>query len=131
MKIKEVAEYFKLPSETIRYWESVKILSSIQRDESGYREYTQQDIDWIRYVKCLREIGVPIERIQEYISLSKGENTVEKRKQILEEQRAQLIEKTRELNQAIELVNHKIDNYTTLLLPHEEKLKVESKLKEK
>jgi len=120
MKIKEVAEYFKLPPETIRYWEIMKIIPSIQRNESGYREYTQQDIDWIRYVKCIREIGVPIERIQEYTSLSKGENTVEKRKQILEEQRAQLIEKTRELNHALELVNHKIDNYTALLLPNEE-----------
>jgi MerR family transcriptional regulator, aldehyde-responsive regulator len=116
MKIKEVAEYFRLPSETIRYWESMKIISPIQRNESGYREYTQQDIDWIRYVKCLREMGVPIERIQEYTSLS-DENAAEKRKGILEEQREQLIEKTRELDKALELANYKIDHYTSLILP--------------
>ncbi|MEW4428225.1 MerR family transcriptional regulator [Paenibacillus pabuli] len=113
-----MSEYFKLPPETIRYWESMKILSSIQRNDSGYREYTQQDIDWIRYVKCLREIGVPIERIQEYTALSlEGDSTLEKRKEILEEQRAQLIEKSKELDQALELANYKIENYATLLSP--------------
>nr|WP_277815776.1 MerR family transcriptional regulator [Paenibacillus sp. DMB5] len=121
--MKEVAEYFKLPPETIRYWESMKILSSIQRNDSGYREYTQQDIDWIRYVKCMREMGVPIERIQEYTSLSaEGDHTLEKRKKILEEQRAQLIEKAKELNQALELANHKIENYDALLSPYKNKI---------
>ncbi|MGJ5703194.1 MerR family DNA-binding transcriptional regulator, partial [Staphylococcus equorum] len=46
LKIKEVSEYFNLPSETIRYWEKVGIIPHISRNESGYREFNEEVVNW-------------------------------------------------------------------------------------
>ncbi|WP_318531967.1 MerR family transcriptional regulator [Levilactobacillus lindianensis] len=35
------------------------------RNVAGYRDYDKEDLDWISFVKCMREAGVSIEYLIE------------------------------------------------------------------
>ncbi|WP_338209231.1 MerR family transcriptional regulator [Lactiplantibacillus paraxiangfangensis] len=115
MKINEVATYFGLQADTLRYWEKIGIISKITRDTSGYRDYNQDDLDWIRYVKCIREIGVPITTIQKYTTTSRLGQDPTLAQNMLVKQRNQLQQQINEIKHAIELADHKIENYDKLL----------------
>lgn len=113
MKINEVAAYFHLPPETLRYWEKEGIITKVKRNDSGYREYDRSDIDWIRYVKCIREIGIPIAQIKQYTQLARAGRNIKLRKEILIKQRDQLRAQLEEIQSAVDLVTDKIDHYDT------------------
>lgn len=123
LKIKEVSEYFNLPSETIRYWEKVGIIPHISRNESGYREFNEEVVNWIKLVKCMREIKIPVEQIQCYLSLVVSEkDTTKERIDILEQQKTQLYKKIQEYNSALETITYKINNYENVLQNYENAL---------
>lgn len=94
MKISEVSKKFNISIQTLRYYENEKILPPIPRDKSGHRNYQETDLYWVHYVKALRLAGVDIESIKKYVILVKeGSSTRDERKQILLEQRRQIIKK--------------------------------------
>ncbi|MFC4617895.1 MerR family transcriptional regulator [Camelliibacillus cellulosilyticus] len=63
----------------------------VNRDSADYRDYDQEDADWVYNTKCMRDIGVSIKRIIEYIDFFKqGDHTILSRKASLIEQRKEL-----------------------------------------
>jgi DNA-binding transcriptional MerR regulator len=57
---------------------------SVKRDSSGIRDYTEEDCRWIEFIKCMRNAGLPIEVLIEYVELfQKGDETIEARKSLL------------------------------------------------
>lgn len=50
MRIQEFADLTGLSTKTIRYYESIGILSPPQRAPNGYREYTEKDLARARFV---------------------------------------------------------------------------------
>lgn len=124
MNIKEVSKKYDVPSDTLRYWERVGAIPPVRRDSRGYRDFDSEDLDWAYYTKCMRDIGVSIERIIEYISLfKKGDSTITSRKEILIEQREELAEKLQVLNKTYDALDKKINNYEELMLSYEGKLR--------
>lgn len=109
MHIKEVEELLNVPSATIRYWEKMGIAGHIKRDASGYREYSPEVVEWLQLVKCFREIGIPIEQIQNYSRLKHNANG--ERYAILTKQRQILEAKIKEYQSSLKLLNKKIENY--------------------
>lgn len=62
------------------------MLKHVARNASGHRFFTQKDIDWIDFVKRLKEMGMPLDAIKLYADLrEQGDVTSELRKQLLEE----------------------------------------------
>lgn len=66
MKIKEVEEITHITSKTIRFYEE-KGLLDIQRNESGYRDYQQDDIIKLQHIKLLRRCGITIQQIKDIL----------------------------------------------------------------
>lgn len=120
MKINEVATYLELPSETLRYWEKIGIISKVKRDKSGYRQFDQDDVNWIRYVKCIREVGIPIAQIKEYTNVARKGGSAILRKEILVAQRSKLKAKVKEIELAIQMVDYKIDHYNSMSIGSDE-----------
>lgn len=126
MLIKEVSDTLGVRPETIRYWEKVGLVHPSERTESGYRDYDEVMVEWIRYIKCLRAIDVPIKNIKKYIDLFVvGDSTITERKNILIEQRDSLIKQMNDLQMSLDFANHKIDNYENMILPDENKFKAD------
>lgn len=112
MRIAEVSKKYDLSPDTLRYYEKVGLLPNIHRSQSGIRDYTEEDCRWIEFIKCMRSAGLPIEVLIEYVTLFlQGDETIEKRKQLLIEQRVQLLQKMEDMRNTLERLNYKIENY--------------------
>ena len=72
----------------------------------------------------MRRAGLPIEVLIEYVTLlEQGDETVEARRDILIEQRKELVKKMKEIKTTIDRLDYKIDRYESLV-------KKESELKQ-
>lgn len=123
MKISEVSEQYKISSDTLRYYERIGLLPSVHRTDSGIRDYNELDLRRITFIKCMRSAGLPIDVLIRYFDLvQQGDKTIEARKSILIEQRAQLLDRMKELQETLDLLNYKISVYENAILKREQEL---------
>lgn len=64
MQIKEVSEITGISSYNIRFYEKMELIKPARNAENDYREYTQDDIDKLRFIRLLRSLGFSISTIQ-------------------------------------------------------------------
>ena len=120
MKIAEVSKQYNVSQDTLRYYERIGLLPSVNRSESGIRDYTDLDIRRVEFIKCMRSAGLSIEVLIEYMGLvQQGDQTIEARKEILLEQRHLLEAHIQEMQKTLELLNHKIQVYENRILTKE------------
>lgn len=123
MKIAEVSKAYGISADTLRYYERIGLLAGITRNKSGIRDYSEQDLNRVEFVKCMRNAGVSIEALIEYMNLfEQGDSTLEARKALLEEQRDLMQERIAELQAGLDRLNYKIDNYESVIREAEHKL---------
>lgn len=116
MTIAEVSRKYGITADTLRYYERIGIIPPVPRTKGGIRDYGEDSCRWIELMKCLRSAGVRIEALIEYAALSRqGEGTEERRKEILMEQREQLLARMEEIQRSLERLNYKIENYDKVL----------------
>ncbi|HEX3078313.1 MAG TPA: MerR family transcriptional regulator [Lachnospiraceae bacterium] len=124
MTIAEVSKRYDLTADTLRYYERIGLLPAISRNSSGNRDYTEEDCRWVLFIKCMRSAGLSIELLIEYVALfQKGDETIEVRKELLMEQRKQLVGKIEELQGTLSYLDQKIDGYNDLMAKCESQLK--------
>jgi DNA-binding transcriptional MerR regulator len=124
MTITEVSKQFDLSADTLRYYERIGLIPSVNRNKSGIRDYTDEDCRWIEFIKCMRSSGLPIEVLIEYVTLfQQGDRTVEARKNLLLEQRNQLVTRMTEMQNTLDRLNYKIEGYEHAIAPAEHELK--------
>lgn len=124
MTITEVSKKYRISADTIRYYEMIGLIPPVNRKSSGVRDFTQEDCNWVEFVKCMRSAGLSIEILIEYVTLFKqGNNTIKARKELLIDQRNQLADKIKEMQLILDRLDNKIDRYEDRVLLHEEKLR--------
>lgn len=124
MMISEVSEKFGISADTLRYYERIGLIPAINRNKSGLREYTEQDCHWIQVILFMRDAGMSIELLLEYVKMvHQGDETRQSRKELLMEQRDKLVTKIEELQKTLKVLNRKIDSYEQSVVPNEQKLK--------
>ena len=123
MKIAEVSKLLDISADTLRYYERIGLIPKIHRDKSGNRDYTELNCKRIIFIKCMRNAGMPIEILIEYVTLlQEGEHTAGVRKELLLEQREHLQDKIDELQQMLSYLNGKIDKYDEVIMKKEKEL---------
>jgi DNA-binding transcriptional MerR regulator len=123
MKIAEVSERYNISSDTLRYYERIGLIPPVNRSKSGIRDYSELDIRRVEFIKCMRGAGLPIEVLIDYMALiQQGDQTIEARKEILVEQRDLLAARVREMQQTLDLINHKIQVYEKAILTKEKEI---------
>jgi DNA-binding transcriptional MerR regulator len=110
--IAEAAHRSGLSIDTLRYYERIELIDPPARDSGGRRAYTDDDMTWLAFLTKLRMTGMPIRMMREYAKLRhQGMSTAGRRKQILMEQRTEVLTRIAELNSCLEILNYKIANY--------------------
>ena len=123
MKINEVSKLYDISADTLRYYERIGLIPPVTRNESGIRDYSKKDCGWVEFAKCMRNAGLSVESLIEYVSLfQEGDGTRAARKELLIEERAKLIERMAQMQETLDRLNWKIDNYYKVV-ECEEKLK--------
>ncbi|SMC45537.1 MerR family transcriptional regulator [Sporomusa malonica] len=109
MMISEVSEKFGIPQNTLRYYERIELIPRVNRNKSGIRDYNEVDCNWVEYIKAMRDAGVPIEVLIEYVSLyQKGDDTIEARIQLITDQRQLLQKRVEDMQKTLERLDNKL-----------------------
>jgi len=116
MKIKKFSELTDVPIFTLHYYEKIGLLRNIKRDKSGHREFTDDELTWINFIKWLKDTDMSLENIQQYADLrEKGDSTAKQRMNILEKHAAIVKMKIAEQTQNLHKLEDKIKYYENIL----------------
>lgn len=113
--IKQVSEITGLSASNIRFYEKEGLIKNIARNTAGVRTFTREEVKWIEFLKRLKEMEVPISKMKEYTYLrEQGDATATKRKELLQGHRVILLDKIKQINSEIKLLDDKIIYYEKL-----------------
>lgn len=69
----ELAHRAGVNKETIRFYEKSGLLADPQRTAGGYRQYSQEDLKRLIFVKNAKELGFSLAEIKELLALADGD----------------------------------------------------------
>lgn len=101
--IKEVAEMSGISTRTLRYYDQINLLKPSSYTNSGYRIYSENEIDRLQQILLYRSMEIKLEQIQEILD-SPNFDTLN----ALEKHYSQLQEERRKVNQLIQTVEKTI-----------------------
>lgn len=114
--MKEACEKTGLTYETLKFYCNQGLVPNVKRDSKNYRVFDERDIAWINSLNCLRNCGMSIPEMKEYIDLClAGESSIPKRKLILEEKRKRLEEDMQRIKESIDYIDWKQGFYDDVL----------------
>lgn len=76
MHIGELARKCNCSAETIRYYESVGLLSAPARAANGYRIYSDEHRKWLHFVRRSRDLGLSQDDVRLLIESARDDSTV-------------------------------------------------------
>jgi DNA-binding transcriptional MerR regulator len=103
-----VVERTGLSHDTLRYYEREGLIGPIRRSAGGRRLYDEDDVAWIGTVTCLRDAGLGIADLRRFTQLLRAPDAPGDRVTFLRERRAELVERLRQLQRAITVLDGKI-----------------------
>lgn len=114
--IREVSEQSGWSIHMLRYYEKEGLLPSIDRDQNGYRRYTQWDMGLIHFLNRLRQTGMPVSQMRIYMQLLQKRDSeptcvFPELIKLLKDHRETVLSHLEELRHNIEAIEYKINLY--------------------
>lgn len=114
--MKEVCRKTGMTYEALKFYCNQGLVPNVKRDEHNYRVFDDRDVAWIESLGCLKRCGMSIQEMQDYAALClQGEASIPERKVLLEEKREQLLERIRDLEDAVRYIDWKQGFYDDVL----------------
>lgn len=114
--MKEACEQTSLPYETLKFYCNQGLVPNVKRDKNNHRIFDEHDIAWINSLNCLKNCGMSIAEMKEYLKLClEGESTIPKRKVILEVKRKSLEKQLKQTQECINYIDWKQGFYDDVL----------------
>lgn len=111
--IRQVSEKTKLKAYVLRYYEREGLLPSVNRSKSGIRRYSEDDLEWLGLICCLKNTGMSIKQIKDFVELStQGGKTLKQRCDMLIEHKKNVETQIEVLQKHLQKVAHKIEYFT-------------------
>jgi DNA-binding transcriptional MerR regulator len=111
--IKQVSKSTGLPAPTLRYYEKEGLLPNISRSSGGNRRFSEEDMEALELICCLKSTGMPIKKIKEFVELSGlGKETLNTRCEMLYEHKRSVEEQIVQMQMHLKKVNCKIECFT-------------------
>lgn len=105
--ISEAAQKTGLPPTTIRFYDKEGLLPNIKR-KNGIRVFEDMDLRLMGLLTCLKNTGMPIKRIRDYVELTtQGDASLQKRYEIIKEQRQFVLDQIEQLQYYLEELDFK------------------------
>ena len=110
--IGQVSEMFDLPVSTLRYYDKEGLFPELNRT-SGIRQFSENEIEALRVIECLKKTGLQIKDIKQFMSwCMEGSSTYTKRKELFENQKKQVEAEITKLNKTLDMLNFKCWYYS-------------------
>lgn len=99
-----------MTAHTLRYYERIGLIQPVWRGRNGHRRYSNQDGEWLKFLKSMRATHMSIREMKRYAALREGGNNgVDEQRKILENHRASLDARIADLQNARSLLTHRIE----------------------
>lgn len=105
--MKEVSETYSLSQYTIRYYDKEGLLPFVKRDQSGRRVFSSEDMEQIGLICCLKETGMSIKDIKDYVNLYQNKEYQEA-KLLLINHRDGIVDQIRALESNLRIIDDNI-----------------------
>lgn len=114
--IKEVAEKMEISEHTLRFWAKNGFFPFITRNQNNIRLFSEDDLNWVKIVKCLRSIGTENKLVKRYIDLCIiGDSTIPERYEIIKTTKEKALKQLEELKTQLALLDYKEEHYKNLI----------------
>jgi len=107
--IGQVSEKTGLSSYTLRYYDKEGLMPFVHRGNGGRREFTENDMDFVDLISCLKATGMSLKEIREFINMSMvGNATLDQRLAMFKKQRDEVMEQIEQSQKYLKKLDHKV-----------------------
>ena len=110
--IGQVAEMFDLPISTLRYYDKQGLFPQLTR-ESGIRKFSDNEIEALRVIECLKKSGLGIKDIKLFMEwCAEGSATYSNRFELIHKQKKRVEAEIQQLHKTLDMLKFKCWYYT-------------------
>lgn len=122
--IQEVCKRTGLTAHTLRYYEKEKLLPNVSRSAGGFRQYSDEDLESLAMICCLKNTGMSVQDIGRFMELTReGDQTLRERCEMLKKHRETVVGRMEEMQRYLDKVTWKYDFFSRKLKEYEEREK--------
>ena len=115
-QLMEVSEKMDVSEHTLRFWAKSGFFPFVTRDKNNIRQFSENDLDWVKIVKCLRSVGTENKAIKRYIDLCIiGDSTIKERYEIIRATKKRAQTEMENLKKQLALLEFKEKFYRNLI----------------
>ncbi|CQR48428.1 HTH-type transcriptional activator mta [Paraliobacillus sp. PM-2] len=119
MKVKEVADLVHISVRTLHHYDEIGLLKPDTITQSGYRNYSQKNLDDLQQILFFRALDVPLKKIIEIM-----QDPTYDRKKTLQLHRHNLLQRQKQITQMIEKIDRTLlHDEGEIMMTNEEKFK--------
>ncbi|MBE1497301.1 DNA-binding transcriptional MerR regulator [Amycolatopsis lexingtonensis] len=109
----QVTEKTGFTIDTLRYYERIGLLHHVGRTAGGRRVFTDQDVEFLQLLRCLRYTGMPVAEMLRFVELLRsGEATRKERVEVLREHERRVAGQISRLQEHQDHIRFKIRLYS-------------------
>lgn len=110
----EMAKKLNVTASTLRYYDKEGLLPFLERSSGGMRMFKDGDMPGLKTIECLKKTGMPIKDIKHFMDCCiEGDSALDERLAIIRTQRDSVIEKMKEMQDMLDMLNYKCWYYET------------------
>lgn len=114
--MKEACALTNMTYETLKFYCNEGLVPNVKRDKRNYRIFDEHDIKWIQSLNCLKNCGMSIAEMKEYLALClEGKDSIPQRKVMLAAKRETLLQSISKLQEAVAYIDWKQGFYDDIL----------------
>lgn len=121
--IGQVAKRIGVTAHTLRFYDKEGLLPNVRKNSAGIRRFSEEDLNWLGVLECLKSTGLQLKEIKHYLDLCRqGKASLQERMEIFLKQKKRIEEQIAGLQQNMEKIKFKIKYYEAALTDGEENL---------
>ena len=121
--IQQVSKMTGIPSSTLRFYDKAGLLPFLSRGAAGYRMFSDLDLGSIQIIQCLKKTGLSIDQIRLFTEwVREGDATLEKRRELFRQQKKEIENRIKALEETLDVVNYKCAYYDEAIAAGTEKV---------
>lgn len=127
--IQDVSRKTGLTAHTLRYYEKEGLICGVERSLGGFRQYTDEDLESLGLICCLKNTGMSLQEIARFVELTRqGDQTLEERVALLRQHRENVVQRIAEMQNYLEKVDWKVNYFSQRLKAYEDAKQAEAQV---
>ncbi len=112
----EVCREATMSYQTLKFYCNKGLVPNVKRDKNNRRIFDKHDMEWVKSLKCLKNCGLTINEMLEYLDLClQGQQSIPERKIMLAKKRENLEVELRQIQDSIDYIDWKQTFYDDVL----------------